>query len=71
MTWLAWRQQRTEALLIALAIALLAALLPTLDPVTLMLEMVPLLALYEGGIQLARLFEPSEHLAERASLAGD
>jgi hypothetical protein len=27
MTWLAWRQQRTEALLIALAIALLAALL--------------------------------------------
>ena len=27
MTWLAWRQQRTEALLTALAIALLAALL--------------------------------------------
>jgi hypothetical protein len=27
MTWLAWRQQRTEALLIALAVALLAALL--------------------------------------------
>jgi sec-independent protein translocase protein TatC len=39
------------------AIAVVAALLPTLDPVTLALEMVPLLLLYEGGIQLARLFE--------------
>jgi sec-independent protein translocase protein TatC len=40
------------------AIAVLAALLPTLDPVTLLLEMLPLLALYELSIQLARIFEP-------------
>jgi sec-independent protein translocase protein TatC len=39
-------------------IAVLAALLPTLDPITLMLEMVPLLALYEMSIQLSRLVEP-------------
>jgi sec-independent protein translocase protein TatC len=39
------------------AIAVIAALLPTLDPVTLMLEMVPLLLLYEASIQLARLVE--------------
>jgi sec-independent protein translocase protein TatC len=42
------------------AIAVLAALLPTLDPVTLVLEMVPLLALYEISIQLARVFAPVE-----------
>jgi sec-independent protein translocase protein TatC len=40
------------------AIAVLAALLPTLDPVTLMLEMLPMIALYELGIQLARFFAP-------------
>jgi sec-independent protein translocase protein TatC len=40
------------------AIAVLAALLPTLDPVTLLLEMLPLLALYELSVQLARIFEP-------------
>ena len=39
------------------AIAVLAALLPTLDPVTLLLEMVPLLVLYELSIQVARLVE--------------
>jgi sec-independent protein translocase protein TatC len=42
------------------AIAVLAALLPTLDPVTLVLEMVPLLVLYEISIQLARVFAPLE-----------
>jgi sec-independent protein translocase protein TatC len=41
-----------------LAIAVIAALLPTLDPVTLVLEMVPLMLLYELSIQLARLFPP-------------
>lgn len=40
------------------AIAALAALLPTLDPVTLILEMLPMIALYELGIQLARFFAP-------------
>ncbi len=38
-----------------LAITVIAALLPTLDPVTLLLEMVPLLVLYELSIQLARI----------------
>ena len=42
------------------AIAVLAALLPTLDPITLVLEMLPLLALYELSIQLARFFAPVE-----------
>ena len=49
-----------------LAIAVLAALLPTLDPVTLVLEMVPLLLLYEGSIQLARLFAPQPALVPDA-----
>jgi sec-independent protein translocase protein TatC len=40
------------------AIAVLAALLPTLDPLTLVLEMLPLIALYELSILLARIFEP-------------
>jgi sec-independent protein translocase protein TatC len=48
------------------AIAVIAALLPTLDPVTLVLEMVPLLVLYELSIQLARLFAPSAAPAEAA-----
>jgi sec-independent protein translocase protein TatC len=42
-----------------LAIAVIAALLPTLDPVTLALEMVPLVALYELGIAMARFFTPT------------
>ena len=33
-----------------------AALLPTIDPVTMLLEMVPLLVLYELSILLAKLF---------------
>jgi len=42
-------------------IAVLASLLPTIDPVTLLLEMVPLILLYELSIQLARFFgKPSE-----------
>jgi Sec-independent protein secretion pathway component TatC len=36
----------------------IAALLPTLDPITLVLEMVPLIALYELSVQLAQLFAP-------------
>jgi sec-independent protein translocase protein TatC len=49
------RRSRRYAVVV---IAVLAALLPTLDPVTLLLEMVPLLALYELSIQLARFFAP-------------
>lgn len=51
------------------AIAVLAALLPTLDPVTLMLEMLPMIALYELGIQLARFFAPPVEGASLASSA--
>ena len=51
-------------------IAVLAALLPTIDPVTLILEMVPLLALYELSILLAQAFgRPSEAVAERLASA--
>jgi sec-independent protein translocase protein TatC len=49
-----------------LAIAVIAALLPTLDPVTLVLEMLPLLALYEASIQVARVFAPRPALAPDA-----
>jgi sec-independent protein translocase protein TatC len=40
-----------------LAIALVAAALPGVDPVSMLLEMVPLLALYELSILLARAFD--------------
>jgi sec-independent protein translocase protein TatC len=48
-------------------IAVLAALLPTLDPVTLVLEMLPLMALYELSIQLSRLVEPGKWAREDVS----
>ena len=51
------RRNRRYAVVV---IAAIAALLPTLDPVTLVLEMVPLLVLYEASIQLARLLEPGD-----------
>jgi sec-independent protein translocase protein TatC len=50
-----------------LAIAVLAAALPGVDPVTMVIEMVPLLVLYELSILLARVFgRPgrSRHVAE-------
>jgi sec-independent protein translocase protein TatC len=40
-----------------LGIAVLAAALPGVDPVSMLIEMVPLLALYELSILLARLFD--------------
>ncbi len=51
-------------------IAVVAALLPTLDPVTLILEMIPILLLYELSIVLARAFTPDqedEELSEPSS----
>ncbi|HET8593551.1 MAG TPA: twin-arginine translocase subunit TatC [Solirubrobacterales bacterium] len=39
-----------------MVIAVLAALLPTIDPVTLLLEMVPIILLFELSILLARAF---------------
>jgi sec-independent protein translocase protein TatC len=51
-----------------LAIAVLAALLPTIDPVTMLLEMLPLIALYELSILVARAFgRPSSGPAEPAA----
>jgi sec-independent protein translocase protein TatC len=47
------RKNRRYAIVI---IAVLASLLPTIDPVTLLLEMVPLLLLYELSIWLATIF---------------
>jgi sec-independent protein translocase protein TatC len=47
------RANRRYAIVI---IAVLAALLPTIDPVTLILEMVPLLLLYELSVWLAAAF---------------
>jgi sec-independent protein translocase protein TatC len=49
----ALRRNRRYAIL---ACAVLAALLPTIDPVTMLLEMVPLVLLYELSIVLARVF---------------
>jgi sec-independent protein translocase protein TatC len=40
-----------------LAIALIAAALPGIDPISMLIEMVPLLALYELSILLARAFD--------------
>ena len=55
-----------------LVIAILAALLPTIDPVTLLLEMIPLVILYEASILLAKAFgrpprEASDQLASAES----
>jgi sec-independent protein translocase protein TatC len=53
-----------------LAIAVLAALLPTIDPVTMILEMIPLIALYELSILVARVFgRPPQAAAEPAAPA--
>jgi sec-independent protein translocase protein TatC len=49
------RQLRRSRRYSYLGIAVLAALLPTIDPVTMVLEMVPLLLLYELSIVLATL----------------
>jgi sec-independent protein translocase protein TatC len=52
------------------AIAVLAALLPTLDPLTLILEMIPLIALYELSIWLASaLGRPSPEVADQIASA--
>jgi sec-independent protein translocase protein TatC len=61
------RKNRRYAIL---GIAILAALLPTIDPITLLLEMIPLILLYEASIVLAKYFgKPSEEVAERLASA--
>ena len=61
-----------------LGIAVLAALLPTVDPVTMLIEMVPLIVLFELSIVLAALLgrppgepAPSEPRAEGSPLTPD
>ncbi len=56
------RNNRRYAILV---IAILAAFLPTIDPVTLILEMIPLLLLYEFSILLsAYMVKPGPEVAE-------
>jgi len=51
-----------------IGIAVLAALLPTIDPVTMILEMLPLIVLYEASILVARAFGgPPRETAERSA----
>jgi sec-independent protein translocase protein TatC len=61
------RKNRRYAILV---IAVLAALLPTIDPVTLLLEMVPLIVLYELSIWLSQLFgRPAGEVGDHAATA--
>jgi sec-independent protein translocase protein TatC len=61
------RSNRRYAVLV---IAVLAALLPTIDPVTMLLEMVPLLILYELSIVLASILVPAHREAPEVAAAG-
>jgi sec-independent protein translocase protein TatC len=57
------RRNRRYAILV---LAIVAALLPTIDPITMLLELVPLVLLYELSIWLASAFGASrDELAER------
>jgi sec-independent protein translocase protein TatC len=61
------RKNRRYALV---ACAVLAALLPTVDPITMLIEMVPLVALYELSILLASAFgRPSAEVGESLTSA--
>lgn len=60
------RHNRRYAILV---IAVLAALLPTIDPITMLLEMVPLLILYELSIVLAAWMSRAD--AETAEVAAN
>jgi sec-independent protein translocase protein TatC len=61
------RKNRRYAIL---GCAVLAALLPTIDPVTMLIEMVPLVVLYELSILLASVWgRPSTEVAERLASA--
>jgi sec-independent protein translocase protein TatC len=59
------RKNRRYAILVC---AVLAALLPSVDPVSMVIEMVPLVVLYELSILLAAAFgRPSEDVPERVA----
>jgi sec-independent protein translocase protein TatC len=62
------RQNRRYAFLVCVVVA---ALLPTIDPVTMILETIPLVVLYELSILLAAAFgRPSTDIAQPASAEG-
>ena len=61
------RKNRRYAILVC---AIVAAALPGVDPVSMLLEMVPLVALYELSILLAAAFgRPSSDVADRLASA--
>jgi sec-independent protein translocase protein TatC len=61
------RKNRRYAIVV---IAVVASLLPTLDPLTLILEMIPLIFLYELSIWLASVLgRPAPEVAERIASA--
>jgi sec-independent protein translocase protein TatC len=60
------RKNRRYAILV---IAVLAALLPTIDPITMLLEMVPLVILYELSIVLASILGRSSEDAPEVAAA--
>ncbi len=61
------RKNRRYAIVV---IAVLAALLPTLDPLTLILEMIPLLLLYELSIWLASVLgQPAPEVGQQTASA--
>jgi sec-independent protein translocase protein TatC len=62
-------QLRRNRRYLIVAAVILAVLLPTVDPVSLILEVVPLLILLEGSIWLAVLFEKRWHRSEAGELA--
>ena len=63
------RKNRRYAIVV---IAVLAALLPTLDPLTLILEMIPLLLLYELSIWLASVLgRPAAEVSEQVAPAAE
>jgi sec-independent protein translocase protein TatC len=62
------RQLRSNRRLGYFIVAVIAVLLPGIDPVTTTMEAVPLVALYEGSIWLAVLMERRAPRAEPASV---
>jgi Tat protein translocase TatC len=64
----ALRRNRRYAIL---GCAVLAALLPTIDPVTMILEMIPLVVLYELSIVLARSFGTPKERGPATAPAAD
>jgi len=59
-----FKRNRRYALL---GVAVIAAMIPGTDPVTMLISMLPLLVLFEGSIQLAALFERRARRREPAS----